>query len=157
MTSAIKILSVMAVCLMVGCIHRQPSLPADNGFYRFEECKESESQIILTFVYAISEVFDHSTNEFYFRKQFIPTTPGRRFGKGQSIRFMNADGPSRWTNTTLGARNIDETGVTISTECTYSVNGRRGEVNKNIRINWGKNAKGRIGELSYEARWQGSI
>jgi hypothetical protein len=153
---------VLAIGLIAGCIHRQPGRSNRGGFYRIEECKEPEAQAVLTFAYGIDGVFHRSPNVFYFRKQSMQTAPGEftRAGQGCAIRFVNADSPDRWTNTGIKACNIDETGVTISTTCSYSGNGRRGEVNEvnqDIRITWGQNAKGKIDKFNYEAKWQGTM
>ena len=154
---------VSAFVLLSGCINPQLNPTPTDGFYRFEECKEPEAQTILTFTYGIDGVFDRSPNVYYFRKQFIQTTsaPTTRYGQGRAVRFVNADSSDRWINTSIAARNIDETGVTISTTCSYSVDGRvnghRGDVNQDIRLQWGIDAKGQIDKFSYEAKWQGSI
>lgn len=161
--SPTKLWMVAAFVLMSGCIHRQPDPTMVDGFYRFEECKEPEAQTVLTFSFGVDGVFDRSPFVFYFRKRFMQLTPAEanRHGQGRSARFVNADSSDRWINTCIAARDIDDTGVTISTECSYSVNGRvnghRGKVNQDIRLQWGKDAKGQIDKFSYEAIWQGAI
>lgn len=148
----------LAIGLAAGCMHRQPSRPADDRAYRIVECRANEAQTALTFTCGVEGVFDPAPSVFYFRRQFRQAIPGKAMlGQGRAVRIIHADGPGRWTRMSIGVRGVDKGGVTISTTCSYSVGARRGSVDEDIWIPWGDHVTGRIGELSYKVEWQGHL